>query len=131
MINRYERWNVNETIGNLSLTWEMPYFNFRIGGAYLHYQMEDFSYTEPPIMIVGAGVLIRPRWNSWNIGLFARNYDDYYFDGWNLNWGVNFYMTLIKNMQLFGEFNIRPAGSMSQLASRYETSGKIGIKYVW
>ena len=36
-----------------------------------------------------------------------------------------------KDMQLFGEFNVRPAGSMSQLASKYETSGKLGIKYVW
>ena len=34
-------------------------------------------------------------------------------------------------MKLFGEFNIRPAGSMSQLATRYETSGKLGIKYIW
>ena len=26
MYNRYNRWNTNETVGNLSLTWEMPYF---------------------------------------------------------------------------------------------------------
>ena len=131
LLNRYERWNVNETIGNMSVTWEMPYFHFRFGGAYLHYKMEDFGYTEPPIMILGTSVHIRPRWNSWNIGLFLRNYDDYFYDGWNINWGLNFYSPLYRDMQLFGEFNIRPAGSLNQLATRYEYSGKLGIKYVW
>ena len=32
-------------------------------------------------------------------------------------------------MKIFGEFNIRPAGSMSQLATRYETSLKLGLRY--
>ena len=131
MLNRYERWNVNETIANMSVTWEMPYFNFRIGGVYLHYQMEDFGYTEPPIMILGAGVQIRPRWNPWNIGIFLRNYDDYFYDGWNINWGLNFYAPFYKDIQLFGEFNVRPAGSLNQLATRYESSGKLGIKFAW
>ena len=131
LLNRYERWNVNETIANMSVIWEMPYFHFRLGGVYLHYSMEDFGYTEPPIMILGTGVHIRPRWNPWNIGLFLRNYDDYFYDGWNINWGLNFYSPLYRDMQLFGEFNIRPAGSLNQLATRYEYSGKLGIKYVW
>ena len=34
-------------------------------------------------------------------------------------------------MKLYGEFDIRPAGSISQLATRYETSLKLGVKYVW
>ena len=34
-------------------------------------------------------------------------------------------------MKFHAEWNIRPAGSMSQLATRYESSVKIGIKYVW
>jgi hypothetical protein len=32
-------------------------------------------------------------------------------------------------MRLFGEFNLRPAGSLSQLANKYETSLKVGLKY--
>ena len=131
MYNRYNRWNTNETVGNLSLTWEMPYFYLRVGESYIHFKTLDFGYTEPLTFTFGFGAQIRPRWNSWNLGLFFRNYDDFYYENWNINWGLNFYATITQQMQLFGEFNIRPAGSMSQLASKYETSGKLGLKYVW
>jgi hypothetical protein len=76
-------------------------------------------------------VNIRPRWNSWNIGLFFRNYDDFYYENWNINWGARWNANITSRMRLFGELNIRPAGSMSQLATKYETSMKIGMKYVW
>ena len=131
MYNRYNRWNTNEYIGNLSLTWEMPYFFVRVGESLIRFHTVHFSYNEPLTFTFGTGVNIRPRWNSWNIGLFFRNYDDFYFENWNINWGLHFYATVAKQMQLFGEFNIRPAGSMSQLASKYEASGKLGLKYVW
>ena len=29
--------------------------------------------------------------DPWNIGLFFRNYDDFYYENWNINWGLNFY----------------------------------------
>lgn len=131
MYNHYHRWGTNEIMINLSLTWETPYFNFRIGETYIHYHMLHFGYTEPPTLTLGAGVNIRPRWNSWNIGLFARNYDDFYYEAYNLNWGVNFWANLMEDTQLFGELNLRPAGSMSQLATEYEKSFKLGLKYVW
>ena len=131
MYNRYQRWDTNETIANLSVTWETPYFMLRVGESYIHYHLLHFGTTEPLTFTFGTAVNIRPRWNSWNIGLFFRNYDDFYYENWNINWGFNFYATVAKNMQLFGQFNVRPAGSMSQLASKYETSGKLGIKYVW
>ena len=131
LYNRYNKWNANEIIGNLSVTWEMPYFFLRIGESYIHYHIADFGYTEPLTFTFGFGAQMRPRWNSWNIGFFFRNYDDFYYENWNINWGLNFYGRLTKQMNLFGEFNIRPAGSMSQLASKYETSVKLGIKYVW
>ena len=131
MYNRYNRWNANETIGNLSLTWEMPYFYLRVGESYIHWKTGAFGYTEPLTLTFGFGAMIRPRTNSWNIGLFFRNYDDFYYENWNINWGLNFYGRLTKQMYLFGELNIRPAGSMSQLASKYETSGKLGLKYAW
>ena len=131
MLNRYNRWNTNEVVLNLSVTWETPYFQLRIGESYIHYHLLHFGYTEPLTFTFGTGVNIRPRWNSWNVGLFFRNYDDFYYENWNINWGANFYATLVKQMQLFGQFNIRPAGSLSQLASKYELSGKLGIKYVW
>ena len=36
MYNSYNRWNAKETIANLSLTWEMPYFWLRVGESYIH-----------------------------------------------------------------------------------------------
>ena len=131
LYNRYQRWGANEVIANLAVTWETPYIYLRIGESYIHYNILDFGYTEPLTLTFGFGLNIRPRTNPWNIGLFFRNYDDFYYENWNINWGLNFYTPLVKDIQLFGELNIRPAGSMSQLASKYETSGKLGIKYVW
>lgn len=131
LYNRYQRWRANEMIANLAVTWETPYIYLRVGESYIHYHILDFGYTEPLTLTFGFGLNIRPRTNPWNIGLFFRNYDDFYYENWNINWGLNFYTPLVKDIQLFGEFNIRPAGSMSQLASKYETSGKLGIKYVW
>ena len=123
LYNRYQKWSVNEKIANLSVTWETPYVYLRVG--------ESLSYTEPLTFTFGFGAQMRPRWNPWNVGIFFRNYDDFYFENWNINWGLNFYGRINSTMHFFGEFNIRPAGSMSQLASKYETSGKLGIKYVW
>lgn len=131
MYNRYNRWHTNETVVNLALTWETPYVYLRVGESLITYHTLHFRYTEPLTFTFGFGAQIRPRWHTWNIGFFFRNYDDFYFENWNINWGLNFYATVAKDMQLFGEFNIRPAGSMSQLASKYEASGKLGIKYVW
>ena len=131
MYNHYQRWSTNELDMSLGVTWEMPYFYLHFGASYIYFHMINFGYWEPLTLNYGLGVNIRPRWNSWNIGLFARNYDDFYYEGYNLNWGVNFYAKLKKNFQLFGEINIRPAGSASQLATRYENSLKIGLKYVW
>lgn len=131
MYNRYQKWNTNETVMNLSVTWEMPYFFVRLGGSYIHFHLLHFGYTEPLTLTLGAGVTIRPRWNHWNIGIFVRNYDDFYYEGYNINWGANFYARLSEDMQLFGEVNIRPAGSASQLASKYEESLKLGLRYVW
>lgn len=131
MYNRYNRWHTNETVANISLTWETPYVFLRVGESLITFHTLHFRYTEPLTFTFGFGTNIRPRWNPWNIGIFFRNYDEFYYENWNINWGLNFYVSLKKDMQLFGEFNIRPAGSMSQLASRYETSGKLGIKYVW
>ncbi len=82
-------------------------------------------------MTFGIGVNIRPRESRWNLGLFFRNYDNYYFDNWNINWGVRGYYNINDRFKLYGEFDVRPAGSMSQLATRYEGSQKFGVKYVW
>ena len=43
---------------------------------------------------------------------------------------MRFHATLNPSMKLYSEFNVRPAGSLSQLATRYETSLKVGLHYV-
>ena len=131
LYNRYTDFKTNEYNGNISATFESPYFDLTVGETWIHYSLMGASYTEPLTLAFGTGVNIRPRWNSWNIGLFFRNYDDFYFENWNINWGIRWMANLRKPFKLYGELNIRPAGSTSQLASKYETSLKVGLKYVW
>ncbi|MGN1230132.1 MAG: hypothetical protein ACI4T5_10845 [Prevotella sp.] len=131
MYNRYCDYRTNEYAANLSATWETPYFDLTVGESLITYSMLGSSYTEPLTLTFGTGVNIRPRWNSWNIGVFFRNYDEFYYENWNINWGFRFYAGLKKDFNLFGELNIRPAGSMSQLASKYETTLRIGVRKKW
>lgn len=137
LFNRYNRWRVNEPILHLTAFWQTRFVDLRIGGSYIHYRMVGVDtrrtgagYTEPVAVTVGFGINLMPRTNPWNLGLFIRNYDHFYYENWNINWGLRFYSTLREQMKLFGEFNIRPAGSLSQLATRYETSLKLGLRYV-
>lgn len=139
--NIYGRWGTNEFIANGSACWEANYVDFRFGLSFIHYSkynvkgeyqfFTDKGYTEPPTFIFGLGVNIRPRSNPWNLGFFIRNYDQFYYENWNINWGIRAHAPLTDDMKIFSEFNIRPAGSISQLATRYETSLKVGVKYVW
>ena len=131
MYNRYQKYNTNEWNLNVSVLWEAPYFEIMLGETFVRYIMSNSGYSERHTPVFGIGANIRPRWNSWNIGLFFRNYDDFYFENWNINWGLRFNANLPASMKLFGELNIRPAGSISQLATKYETSLKLGLKYAW
>lgn len=140
--NFYTQWDQYEILINASAFWETAHFDLRLGLSYIRYYkykikekyqwFTDAGYTEPPTITFGVGLNLLPRTSSWNLGLFIRNYDQFYYENWNINWGVRFYSTLPWDaMKLFGEFNVRPAGSLSQLATRYETSLKLGIKYAW
>lgn len=135
MYNRYHKFGFNEMSYNISASWESAYVDLRLGETLVHYQSRvwgtDWGYTEKPLLTFGAGVNIRNRKNPWNLGLFFRNYDDFYYENWNINWGIRWYAMVKQRWHLFGEFNIRPAGSMSQLASKYEGSVKLGLKYKW
>lgn len=131
LYNRYTDYKTNEYNGNISAIFETPYFDMTVGESLIHYSLLGSSYTEPLTLTFGLGFNIRPRYHSWNIGLFARNYDDFYFENWNINWGVRWNANLTQSAKLFGELNVRPAGSISQLASKYETSLKVGLKYAW
>ena len=141
LFNRYQAWSVNEPIINLSALLETNYIDLRWGWSYVSYLKTDVQenyrawtdarYSEPLVMTFGFGVNIRPRSNPWNLGLFIRNFDQFYYENWNINWGLRFHATLNPQMKIYSEFNVRPAGSLSQLATRYETSLKVGLRYVW
>ena len=131
LFNHYHRFNTNENVVNMSLRTERRYWDLTLGASIIGYNMMGDHYTEPVTLTFGAHATLRPRTNDWNMGLLFRNYDDFYYENWNINWGMDFYYVLKPDMKLFGEFNVRPAGSMSQLASKYETTGKVGLIYRW
>ena len=131
LYNRYNRYSTNEFDANVSLRIERGYWDITLGESIINYSIHESGYTEPHTLTFGAHATLRPRTNHWNVGLLFRNYDDFYYENWNINWGLDFYYKFNPTWKLFGEFNIRPAGSMSQLASKYETTGKIGVIYKW
>ena len=131
LYNRYVKYETNEIDGNISVRFERGYWDITLGESLINYTIGESGYTEPPTLTFGAHATLRPRTNKWNVGLLFRNYDDFYYENWNINWGLDFYYKFNPRWKMFGEFNIRPAGSMSQLASKYETTGKIGLIYRW
>ncbi len=132
MYNRYHAYDASECVANVSVNWQTSYFDMTLGESLIHFNSLGSGYTEPLTLAFGIGANIRRRDNSWNLGLFFRNYDDFYYENWNINWGIRFYSPLPHTrLKLFGEINVRPAGSMSQLATKYETHIKLGIKHVW
>lgn len=135
LFNYYAKWGFTEWNFNLSAQWESAYVDFLLGESFIHYHSRSmgkgFGYSEPLTLTFGFGANIRHRDNPWNVGIFFRNFDDFYYENWNINWGLRWYAKINEPIRLFGEFNIRPAGSMSQLASKYEGSIKVGLRYKW
>ena len=129
MYNRYSKFNTNEFVATLLATWEGKHFSVHVGTSLISFSMLNSKCTETPVLTFGISGSVMPRTNSWNLGLFFRNYDEFYYENWNINWGVDFYASLAKRLKLYGELNIRPAGSLSQLATRYEMSLKAGVRY--
>ena len=131
LYNRYFKFKTNEIDGNISIRFERGYWDITLGESLINYTIGRSGYTEPPTLTFGAHATLRHRTNPWNVGLLFRNYDDFYYENWNINWGVDYYYRFNPQWKMFGEFNIRPAGSMSQLASKYETTFKVGLIYRW
>ena len=131
LYNRYVKYETNEIDGNISVRFERGYWDITLGESLINYTIGESGYTELPTLTFGAHATLKPRTNNWNVGLLFRNYDDFYYENWNINWGLDFYYRFNPRWKMFGEFNIRPAGSMSQLASKYETTGKVGLIYRW
>lgn len=129
MYNRYARSHTDEWAYNVCAIWEGSHFDVTIGWSVITFTLLNSTCVEPVTPTFGVSGHIMPRSNSWNIGLFFRNYDEFYYENWNINWGLNFYASLTGRLKLYGEFDIRPAGSLNQLATNYETSAKAVVRY--
>lgn len=64
LYNRYSDYKTNEYNGNVSATFESPYFDLTVGETLIRYSMLGTGYREPLTLTFGTGVNIRPRWNS-------------------------------------------------------------------
>ena len=129
--NYYGHSRMNEYLFRIALHAQSQYFDVVFGNSFLGYSSFGSSVFEPITWSVGFAANIKKRSSKWNFGAFIRNYDYFIYENWNINWGLRFYAGLKKNYNLFGELNIRPAGSMSQLASKYETTLRIGVRKRW
>lgn len=131
MFNRYHKFRVSEWAWNVSATAEHNYFDLTLGLSLINYRLLNDSYTEPLTMTFGVAGHIRPRSNPWNFGLFFRNYEDFYYENWNINWGIDAQARINQRLRLYFEFVIRPAGSFNQLATHYETAFHASLRYTW
>ncbi|MEG1749710.1 MAG: hypothetical protein RR249_08510 [Tannerellaceae bacterium] len=129
--SHYEISKMNEALFRLAATWESRYFQLTLGNSFLGYFSYGSSVFEPITWTFGTALHIRPRENWWNVGLFIRNYDDFIFENFNIMYGLDARVDVAKNWRLFGEITARPAGSLNQLAMKYETFLKLGVRRVW
>lgn len=124
-------YTTNELLYRIAATWQSRFFEITFGNTFFSYFQNGSSVFEPITWSVGFAGNIRPRENRWNAGLFIRNYDDFIYENFNLFFGVAGWYDILKNWRLIAELDIRPAGSLNQLAVRYETYVKLGVKYKW
>ncbi|MDD2962274.1 MAG: hypothetical protein PHR45_09400 [Muribaculaceae bacterium] len=129
--NYYTMSTMNEYLFRLAVRWETRYIDVIFGNTFINYASLGSHNFEPVTWSVGFGANLKPRESLWNVGVFIRNHDDFFYENWNINWGLRGYFVLNPKVRFFGEFMIRPAGSMNQLAVKYETALKIGAKYKW
>ncbi|WP_459187234.1 hypothetical protein ACGE0T_13960 [Parabacteroides sp. APC149_11_2_Y6] len=129
--NYYGLSKMNELLYRIAGTWESRYFNLTLGNSFLGYFSKGSGNFEPVTLSVAMGLHLRPRENWWNVGLFIRNFDDFIYENYNIMYGVDGRIDVAKHWRILAEFTARPAGSMNQLAMKYETFFKLGARYKW
>ncbi|MEG1765055.1 MAG: hypothetical protein RR254_00165 [Muribaculaceae bacterium] len=129
--NYYGAFNMNEFLYRLAVTWQTRYVEFTLGNSFLTYFSLGSHVFEPITWSVGFAAHLKPRECSWNIGLYIKNFDDFIYENYNINFGFDGRYRILKNWDIFGILMVRPAGSMNQLAVKYDTSFKLGVKYKW
>ncbi len=129
--NYYGESSMNEFIYRIALKWETRYIEIIFGNSFLTYFSLGSHVFEPVTWSIGFGANIKPRESPWNVGMFIRNHDDFIYENFNINFGLRGYYDVMNNWRVFCELMVRPAGSMNQLAVKYETAFKTGVKYIW
>lgn len=129
--NYHQISQMNELLFRLSATWESRYFHLTLGNSFLGFFSHGSGVFEGITPTAGMGFTIRPKENKWNAGLFVRNYDDFIYENYNIMFGINGRLDVADRWRLFGEITARPAGSLNQLAMKYETFFKLGVTRVW
>lgn len=129
--NYYGESKMNEFLYRLAVTWQTRYVEITFGNSFLTYFSHGSSVFEPITWTIGFAAHLKPRESPWNVGLFIKNYDDFIYENFNINFGIDGRYEIMNNVSLFGILMVRPAGSLNQLAVKYDTSFKIGVKYKW
>lgn len=129
--NYYGHSRMNEYLFRIALHAQSQYFDVVFGNSFLGYSSFGSSVFEPITWSVGFAANIKKRSSKWNFGAFIRNYDYFIYENWNINFGFRGWYDISDQLRLTGEFMTRPAGSMNQLAMKYDTSIKIGVNYKW
>lgn len=131
MYNYYGQSEMNEFVDRIAAIWQTRYVELIFGNSFLTYWSLGSSVFEPVTLTIGMSANLKPIENPWNVSMFIRNYDDFFVENFNINFGIKGYYDLLPQWRTFAELMVRPAGSMNQLAVKYETAFKFGVKYKW
>ena len=127
----YSEFHLNEFVYRLVAKFESNYVDLELGNCVVAYTSYGEHQTEGYNPAFGLNLRFRKLTANWYAGLFVRNYDDFYFENFNVIWGPNGLYKINKKLAVFGEFDIQPAGNLSQLATKYAYYFKIGATYKW
>jgi hypothetical protein len=127
----YSEFHLNEYVYRMAVKFESNYIDLELGNCVFNYTSYGEHQTEAYNPSFAFNVRFNKLTSPFYVGLFIRNYDDFYFDNYNVIWGLNSYYRLNKRISLLGELNIQPAGNMSQLATKYAYYFKLGGIYKW
>lgn len=127
----YSEFHLKEYVYRLAVKFESNYFDLELGNSIFNYRSYGEHLTEAYNPSFGLNLRFKKLSSSWYAGVFLRNFDDFYFENFNVIWGCNGYYKLNDKISFLGELDIQPAGNMSQLATKYAYYFKLGGIYKW
>lgn len=131
MYTYYSDSKMNDLLWRVAAKWESKYFDLVLGNSVVHTFSMGSSFTEWWVPSLGVFARLKPIHHPWNVGVHLRNYDDFFYENFNLNYGLNGYYNLNDQWGIMSEITIAPAGTLSQLATPYKFYIKLGATYKW